>query len=141
MGDSPADTLSPIPPDRVPAFNRHLGMERIRSGGGRARIDVDVQEELTNRRGVVHGGLLTALLDSVLGAAVISAIRPEEWCGTMQLDVQFLEPGRGPSLVAAGQVVRRGRHVAFAQGDVRNSEGRVVATAQGTWYVWPSRPD
>ena len=132
--------LRDVEPERIPAFNRFLGMDQVRSGDGHAEIDLDVREEFTNRRGVVHGGVITALLDSALGAAVISGIRPEEWCGTVQISVQFLRPGCGPRLTACGRLQRRGLHIAFAEGKITDAEGRTVATAAGTWYAWPSRP-
>jgi acyl-CoA thioesterase len=132
--------LRDVEPERIPAFNRFLGMDRVRSGGGHAEIVLDVREEFTNRRGVVHGGVITALLDSALGAAVISGIRPEEWCGTVQISVQFLRPGCGPRLTACARLQRRGLHLAFAEGTITDADDRTVATAAGTWYVWPSRP-
>jgi uncharacterized protein (TIGR00369 family) len=116
-------------------------MERMRAGSGRAEISLEVRDEHTNRRGVAHGGLVAALLDAVLGAAVVSALRREEWCGTVQLNVQYLEPARGPRLTGRGRMLRRGRRVAFAEGEVADARGRTVATAAGTWHVWPSHPD
>jgi acyl-coenzyme A thioesterase PaaI-like protein len=50
--------MQPIPPDRIPEFNRTLGMTSIRSGGGEAEIEVEMHEGLTNKRGVAHGGLV-----------------------------------------------------------------------------------
>jgi uncharacterized protein (TIGR00369 family) len=132
--------LDAVPPERISGFNRHLGMDRIRRGAGRAEIEVEVRPEFTNRRGASHGGLILSLLDSALGSAVVSAIAPEEWCGTVQLNVQFLAPGRG-RLIGRGWMVKRGRHVAFARGEVVDAAGSQVATAEGTWYVWPSHPD
>ena len=132
--------LVDVPRDRIPAFNHLLGIDRIRSGDGRAEVALDLRKELTNRRGVAHGGLITSLLDVALGSAVVSGIRSEEWCGTVQLSVQFREPGVGTSLTARGRMVRRGRHVAFAEGEIVDDGGRIVAAAQGTWHVWPSRP-
>lgn len=129
-----------VPRDRIPAFNRLLGIDRVRSAHGRAEITLDLRKELTNRRGVAHGGLITSLLDVALGSAVVSGIRSREWCGTVQLSVQFREPGVGTSLTARGRMVRRGRHIAFAEGEVVDDGDRIVATAQGTWHVWPSRP-
>jgi 2-keto-4-pentenoate hydratase/2-oxohepta-3-ene-1,7-dioic acid hydratase in catechol pathway len=37
-------------------------------------------------------------------------------------------------------VVRRGVKVAFAVGEVRDADGRLVATAQGSWHLWQRRP-
>lgn len=135
----PSD-LRPVPPEQVPAFNRTLGLTPIRLGGGRAEVDVEMRDELTNKRGVAHGGLITSLLDSAMGAAVVSGIRADEWCGTVQLNIQFLGPGMGPRLVGRGWMVKRGRHIAFARGEIVNADGEVIATGEGTWYVWPHRP-
>ncbi len=134
------DGLRPVPRDRIPAFNNLLGMDNLRSGDGEAEIGLGLQADFTNRRGVAHGGLVAALLDSVLGAAVVSGIRPEEWCGTVQLNIQFLSAARGRRLVGRGTMVKRGRHLAFARGEVQDESGSQVATAEGTWYIWPSRP-
>ena len=132
--------LPTVPPDRVPGFNRHLGMTTMRRGSGRSEIEVEVREEFTNQRGVSHGGLIASLLDSVLGNAVVSAIEPEEWCGTIQLNIQFMAPGRG-RLLGRGSMVKRGKHVAFARGEVLDGRGRQIATAEGTWHIWPCHPD
>jgi uncharacterized protein (TIGR00369 family) len=132
--------LREIPPGRIPAFNRLIGLQRIRAGEGRAEITLELREEHKNRRGVAHGGLLSAMLDAALGSAVVSGIRDEEWCGTAQLSVQFRHPGTGPVLTGRGRMARRGRRLAFAEGDIVDAGGQIIATAHGTWYIWPSRP-
>lgn len=132
--------LKEVPPEKIPAFNRMIGLQKIRAGEGRAEITLELRPEHRNRRGVAHGGLLSAMLDAALGGAVVSAIRDEEWCGTAQLSVQFRHPGTGPVLTGRGRMERRGRRLAFAEGEVVDSSGRIVATALGTWYVWPSHP-
>ena len=129
-----------VPDERIPGFNRHLGLTDIRCGEGRAEVRATVRADFTNRRGASHGGFISALLDSALGMAVVSGIAPQEWCGTVQLNVQFLAPGRG-ELLGKGWMVKRGRHIAFARGEILDDRGRQIATAEGTWYVWPRHPD
>lgn len=133
--------LKEIPAERIPPFNRLIGLRRIRAGGGRAEITLELRPEHRNRRGVAHGGLLSAMLDAALGSAVVSGIGAEEWCGTAQLSVQFRHPGTGPVLTGHGRMARRGRRLAFAEGEVVDAGGKVVAAAHGTWYIWPARPD
>ncbi len=99
-----------------------------------------IRPDLCNRRGVVHGGVLSALLDSALGGAVVAGIAPEEWCATLQLSVQYLAGARTGPLRAHGRMLRRGRRCAFAAGVIRDRDGQLVAQAQGTWYVWPQKP-
>jgi len=130
--------MMPMPAE--PPFHPHLGLEVQRKEGGVAEVALDLGPQHLNRRGVAHGGVITALLDSALGTAVVSAIPAAWWCATTSLHTQFLR-GPGPGrLVGHGRVVRRGRHVAFAAGEVRDAAGRLVATAEGTWHLWDHRP-
>ena len=123
-----------------PPFHALIGAHRRSSADGRAIYDLTVGPEHLNRRGVAHGGVVSALLDMALGTAVVSAILPEEWCGTLQLSVQFREPVLPGAIVAEGRLARRGRTAAFAEGEVRDARGAILATAHGTWTIWPSRP-
>lgn len=138
--DSKPNELKEIPVERIAPFNRLLGLGRFRAGGGRSEVTLEMRPEHLNRRGVAHGGLLSAMLDAALGSAVVSAIRAEEWCGTAQLSVQFRHPGTGPVLTGRGRMARRGRRLAFAEGEVIDASGNVVAAAHGTWYIWPAHP-
>lgn len=122
------------------AFNRWFGISRVERERGRAEYELRVTSRMLNRRGAAHGGVVTALLDSALGAAVVSAIAPEEWCATLQLSVQFREPVRPGRVVGRGRMIKRGRHAAFAEGEVLDATGAVLASAHGTWYVWARRP-
>ena len=123
-----------------PPFHALIGARRRESAGGRAIYDLVVGPHHLNRRGVAHGGVVSALLDMALGTAVVSSILPEEWCGTMQLSVQFREPVLPGAIVAEGRMARRGRTAAYAEGEVRDARGTILATAHGTWTIWPSRP-
>jgi uncharacterized protein (TIGR00369 family) len=103
------------------------------------RLSLD--ERHSNNRGVAHGGAVSSLLDATLGAAVISSIPTEWWCATVSLTVQYLAGARHSPLTAEGRVMRRGRRVAFAEGEIRDARGKVVATAQGAWNLWPYHPE
>jgi len=124
----------------VPPFITYLGVEVEKMDSGEAVATLRLAEHHRNGRGVVHGGVIASLLDTSLGAAVISAIPKEWWCATASLSIQFLE-GRGDGvLTATGTVLRRGRRVAFAGGEVRDDSGRLIAAAQGSWHLWPHHP-
>ncbi len=127
-------------PRAVPPFHEYLGIEVERMEHGEASASLVLAPHHCNRRGVVHGGVMAALLDTALGAAVVSSIPSAWWCATISLSVQFLEGARQGRLRASGRVLRRGRRVAFAGGEVRDESGRLVATAQGSWHLWPYQP-
>ena len=121
-------------------FGNHLGIRRVSRDDTRTLYELTVSRTHLNRRGVAHGGVVASLLDIALGAAVVSAISDEEWCGTLQLSVQFREPVRPGVVTAEGRMVRRGRTAAFAEGELRDASGKPLATAQGVWTIWPARP-
>lgn len=125
----------------APPFNQYLGIEVPRMADGEAEAVIVLGPHHRNNRGVAHGGVVSALLDSAMGAAVISAIPAEWWCATTGLAIQFLAGASEGRLVATGSVRKRGRSVAFVSGEARDESGSLVATAQGTWHLWPFRPD
>ena len=122
-------------------FSKLLGMRCVHRESGQARYELEVSADHLNRRGVAHGGLVASLLDTALGASVVSSLTPEEWTGTLELSIQFREPVRPGRVVAEGRLARRGRRVAFAEGEVRDASGRVLASAHGVWTIWPKKPD
>jgi len=121
-------------------FNDLLGTRCVLKETGRTRYELAVGPQHLNKRGVAHGGVVTSLLDTALGAAVVSSIQPEEWTGTLELSVQFREPVIPGVIIAEGRVARRGKSVAFAEGEIRDSAGRILATAHGVWTIWARKP-
>ncbi len=121
-------------------FNEWFGMRCVERGDGKAVYELQVTPDLLNKRGVAHGGVVTSLLDTALGSAVVSAIGAEEWCATLELSVQFREPVRTGRIVGRGRMVKRGRRAAFAEGEILDERRQVLAVAHGTWYLWPRRP-
>lgn len=96
-------------------------------------------ESVYNPIGVVHGGLVCTLLDSVCGCAVQSLLPLGTAYTSLELKVSYLRPVHDDSgeLTAHGWVARRGRRASFAEGDVRTADGKVVATASSTCLVFP----
>ncbi len=125
---------------QAPPFNSYLGIRVERKASGRATAVLNLEPHHLNRRGVAHGGVITALLDSALGGAVISSMPEEWWCATTSLTCQFVGGVGQGQLTATGETVRRGRKIAFATGEVRDESDRTIATAQGTWHLWSRRP-
>ena len=128
-------------PDSTTPFNQLLGTRCVLREAGRTRYEMTVGPDHLNKRGVAHGGVAASLLDTALGAAVITVMAPEEWTGTLELSIQYREPLWPGTVVAEGRVARRGRTAAFAEGEIRDAGGRILAVAHGVWTIWPSRPE
>ncbi len=140
-GCSGLDTLRAIrdgdlPP---PPMVRLLQMDLVDLEEGRVEVRCAVDESVYNPLGAVHGGLVATLLDTVAGWAVQSTLQEGVGFTSIELKVSFLRPvhvSSGP-LTAIGAVVRPGRRVAFAEGQVRDTAGRIVATASSSLLVFP----
>ncbi len=114
---------------------------------GISRVDVGEvvftctpDESAYNPIGVVHGGLVCTLLDSVCGCAVQSTLDLGTGYTSLEIKVSYLRAVRADSgeLTARGWVTRRGRRASFADADVRTPDGKVVATASCTCLVFPT---
>jgi len=128
------------PPEIAP-FHDFLGLRTISREKGEARVEITLDARHTNKKELAHGGVMTAVLDSALGQAVIASIGPEEWCATLSINVVFVRgPQVGETVSAWGKCTGRGKRVAFARGEAVDSRGRTLATAEGVWYLWPHKP-
>ncbi len=144
----PSDPTEPRP-HRLPkdwttvpdlaGFHVEIGFQVVPGSVSEGRCSVRgvITDRHLNINGVVHGGVYTTALDTAMGGSVVSTLKDDEVTATTSLYVEFLRPAKeGQVLIADGRVVRRGRHLAFVEGILRNESSVEVGRAQGTWYIW-----
>ena len=131
------DGILPPPPIAMLMQMGITGLEE-----GRVEFTCAVDESVYNPIGVVHGGLVCTLLDSVLGCAVHTTLPAGVGYTSIELKVNYLRAvhAAGGPLTAIGRVIRPGRRVAFAEGEVLDATGRTVATASSSLLVFPLPP-
>ena len=96
-------------------------------------------ESAYNPIGVVHGGLVCTLADSVAGCAVHTTLDAGIGYTSIDITVNYLRPVTVDSgtLVAVGRVTKPGRRVALAAAEIHDGAGRLVATASSNCLVFP----
>jgi len=132
MSFDPKDVLQIM--EELSPFNRLLGIKGEKLEPGRAVLRLPVKPEFVGdpRRGALHGGVVSALIDTAGGAAAWSALAKGESVSTVDLSVDFLEPASlAAPLIAVAELVRKGNRVchvrvAVTQGDKLVAEGRAV---------------
>jgi len=124
-----------LPPPPISQLFR-MGVNAVESG--RVEFTCELDESAYNPIGVVHGGLVCTLLDTVVGCAVHSTLPLGSGYTSIEIKVSYLRPVHGTSgpLVGVGTVVKAGRRVAFAEGTVHDASGKAVATATSTLLVF-----
>jgi uncharacterized protein (TIGR00369 family) len=147
---SRADRHAPLPDDLAARWSKFgnwereffptlvgLRIEEVRTDYCRMRLPF--RPELEQPAGVVHGGAIATILDSVVVPAIGSAYAPEVRFSTVDMHVQFMSALVRDDAVAEGWIVRRGRSVVFCESEVlASSTGTVVARSVLTYNV--SRP-
>jgi uncharacterized protein (TIGR00369 family) len=111
--------------------------EHIEPGLARTRLPWRV--ELTNSRGDVHGGTLMSVLDFTLSAAARGGLEHGTSMATIDMTTSFFAPATGDLSIEA-RCLKRGRSIAFCEGEVRNGAGEIVCKASGTFRVIRPKP-
>ena len=116
-------------------FYRWAGVEVIDASPGVVEIAFEANPQHLNLQGLVHGGILATLADTAMGLAVRTLLEPGRRHVTVQLGIEFLSPGRPGRITARGRSVKIGTQLGFAEADVMNAEGRLLARAHSTLSV------
>jgi acyl-CoA thioesterase len=116
-------------------FTQWLGVEYLVDDGGLRRLALTLGPTHMSRAHRVHGGVLFSLLDTALGGAVVSGLPDGKGCATLELKINYFRPIQHGRVVAEGRLVNLSRSTAYAEGEVRNEEGKILAKASGTFFV------
>jgi acyl-CoA thioesterase len=108
-------------------FPRLLGMEIDSIEPGRARLSVEVRQELLQLQGVMHGGAIASLIDTAVAFAIISVSEPQDRFTTVEMKVNYLSAIREGRAVADARLIRDGRRIIVADCDVFDSQGKLAA--------------
>jgi uncharacterized protein (TIGR00369 family) len=128
-------------------FNSVLGLKVESMDASAPKLRFDMRPELIGnpRRQILHGGVISAVLDVAAGFAIHLAVLKQRTehaqeahiptIGTIDLRVDYLRPGRGNYFIATGRVVRLGNRVAVAHMDLVNDSGEQIATGGAAYMV------
>jgi acyl-CoA thioesterase len=124
-------------------FVQDLGIEIVSAGNGRAVVALDLAPRHLNSWSVAHGGVLMTLLDLAMAAAGRS-LDPAAGGGvTVEMKTSFVQPANaGTRLIASAHAFHRSSTMAFCEGEVRDTDERLIAKAMGTFkYLKLQRTD
>ncbi len=115
----------------APPFASLIGAKLVSVGTGEAVFRSIPDESTYNPLGIVHGGVLAALLDSAAGCAVHTLLPAGAGYSSIEIKVSFLEPIRVDTgeIEVHGRALRAGKRVAFAEAHAHDSVGRLLGHA------------
>ncbi|MBC9732455.1 PaaI family thioesterase [Nocardioides marmotae] len=119
--------------DEPQGFLSLIGARAPDATDGRATLVVDVGEEHLNHAGAVHGGMLATLVDTAMGAAIMSTL-DEGSTATSQLTVTYLRPGKPGQLVVTAAVGKRGQSLTVCDAEIEQ-DGETLVHALATFAL------
>jgi uncharacterized protein (TIGR00369 family) len=125
--------------DAVTGLPAYLGVRLVEFGPGRLIAEMDVRDELLTPFGNLHGGVIAALIDHVLGVVAYPLMKKGQWAATTEFKLNYLAPVSEGTLRAESSVVNMTRTTAIVRIEVRN-DGRLTCIAQGTLLVRDPKP-
>lgn len=142
-----AERFEPLPPHRAAIWEKVLSwegrtyfpnvvglqLEEVRTDYCRLRLPY--RAELDQPAGVVHGGAIATLIDTVVVPAVASAYDERPRMLTVNMLVQYLGAVVREDAVAEGWVQKRGRSTVFCRAEVRTGSGALAATGELVYSV------
>jgi len=132
-----ADRFAHFEPGRNEWFPGHVGihLEEVRTDYARMRLPF--RPHLNQPAGVMHGGAIATLIDTVVVPAIAGHYDEPHRYSTIDMQIQYLAPIIGEDAVAEGWIVRRGRSIVFCRAEVRTASGTLAATGTLVYNVRP----
>jgi len=126
----------------IPFNDHHLGIELEEWEAGRVLLSAEVKPDHRNTYGMPHGGFIAAMIDI---AASVSGVYHEDVeqrrrCITLSLSINYVGVAETDRIFAEGKVTRSGRKIFFSTTEVRDANGNLLATAQGSFKYVSSKP-
>lgn len=115
-----------------------IGMHYLAIGENRIGTGLAYDRRLIGnaQSGVLHGGVVTALIDETAGGAVVNATGGEQAVATVDLRVDYMRPAEpGLPLYCLAHCYRTTRRIAFFHAEAFHTPDRPIAIGTGTFMI------
>lgn len=114
-----------------------MGLELIEARPGYAKCVMHTSNfTLGGVGGSVHGGLLAALVDIIMLAALGGTFQEgEQPAGTADLNITYLRPALGTQVYAEAKLIKKGRQLVVCEVEISDSQGKLCAKGRTLYAV------
>lgn len=108
-------------------FGRWLNGTLIDVEENSLTVEFIVRKDMCNPGGIMHGGVATGIMDDLIGMTVF-ALGSQTFYSSVNLNVDFLFSAKpDEKITAKSKIVRMGKKIAHAEGEIRNEAGQIIA--------------
>src|SRR5690349_1121499 len=102
----------------APGYTKAVGTRVESAEPGHVVMSLARRDDLLQANGFFHGGVIAGLADHAAGGAVTTAMPAGRFAVTVNLQVSFLTPAKGSSLIARARAIQVGSTIGVARVDV-----------------------
>ncbi len=100
---------------------------------------ITIRPELINAGGLLSGVATYALVDYTMGSTLWAETSEDEAIATVNIAINYVQTATEGEVVCTTEVDRRNRTSAVLRSEVRHEDGRLLATAIGSYAIYPRR--
>jgi uncharacterized protein (TIGR00369 family) len=131
-------------------FNKYLGLKIDSISRDGAVVRIDMRDDLIGNyeKNIIHGGVISSILDFAGGViaqihvlnemkdiSMDKLVKRLSSMGTIDMRIDFIRPGRGAHFLATGHILRLGHKIAVTRTEFVNDEGVLIAVGTSTYIV------
>jgi len=101
------------------------------------RVRLTIRPEMINPAGLLSGPIAYAMVDYSMGSALWMVRRKGERIATISISINYVQTAREGDVICESSIDRRNDRVAVLRSEVRHESGRLLATAIGSFSIFP----
>ena len=125
----------PRPRDGIDPISKHLGFRWETPN----RIRLTIRPDLINAGGLLSGVVAYALVDYCMGSTLWVDRNEGERIATIGISINYIQTATEGDIVCTSELDRRNDRVGVLRSEVRHEDGRLLATAVGSFSIFPER--
>jgi uncharacterized protein (TIGR00369 family) len=135
-----ADAAAESAPDgrRKPGIDGVSGFMGMRWDDPRT-VRLSIRPDLINAGGLLSGVVTYGLVDYCMGSTLWPHTNEDEHIATLNISINYLQTATEGEVVCTSVLDRRNRTNAVLRSEVRHQDGRLLATAIGSYAIFPAR--
>ena len=114
-------------------FNKLLGIKVSREHKDGVTLSCKVKEELTNSKGVLHGGVAASIADVAVGVAIHHHFKGARAISTVEMKINYFRPVSEGTLYARAHLLRLGSTLCVGRVDLTDTKKNLVGIAIVTY--------
>ena len=102
-------------------------------------VRLAIREDLINAAGLLSGAVTYALVDYCMGSTLWKQTSEEESIATVSISINYVQTATEGEIFCRTELDRRNRRLAVLRSEVAHDDGRLLATAIGSYTIFPKR--